>query len=202
MAPLRLRSCDPEAVGQLVRVLRQPDKVALVPTETVYGLVGKVADSGVRERIVQLKHRDPAKHLGWFVPDLLQLERYGVEISPFAAELIRRYTPGPLTIIARRKDGGTVGFRIPDHPLLLAALRELQQPLYQTSANRSGFPNADTCDGAVEMLNGEPDIIIDGGALPPDALASTIVDCTGDRPAVIRQGALNIEPLLERFTEF
>ena len=105
--------------------------------------------------------------------------------------------PGPLTLIVNKNDGSTVGFRIPDHPQLLALLRELDEPLFQTSANRSGFPNALSCQEAEAMLCGSPDAVVDGGNISPDALASTIVDCTGPMPRVIRQGALNVQDFID-----
>ena len=186
-----------DGIAEITAALRCAGGVAVVPTETVYGLVGRVSDPFVREKIYQLKHRDPAKHLGWFVPDLSQLEKSGIHLTGAAARLAEKFMPGPLTLIVKKDDGSTVGFRIPDHPQLLALLREVGEPLYQTSANRSGLPNALSCQEALDMLCGTPDAAADGGNIPSDALASTIVDCTGDFPKVIRQGSLQIDEFLQ-----
>ena len=186
-----------DGIAEITAALRCEGGVAVVPTETVYGLVGRVSDPFVREKIYQLKHRDPAKHLGWFVPDLSQLEKSGIHLTGAAARLAEKFMPGPLTLIVKKDDGSTVGFRIPDHPQLLALLREVGEPLYQTSANRSGLPNALSCQEALDMLCGTPDAAADGGNIPSDALASTIVDCTGDFPKVIRQGSLQIDEFLQ-----
>ncbi|MBR7105000.1 MAG: threonylcarbamoyl-AMP synthase [Lentisphaeria bacterium] len=187
---------DENLVRELADCLRNPGAVILVPTETVYGLAARISDPAAREKIIFLKHRDPAKHLGWFVPDLAAAEKYGLQLSDAARRLAERFMPGPLTLIVNRADGSTVGFRIPDHPLLLKLLRELGEPLLQTSANRSGFPNALSCAEASAMLCGEPDAVVDGGDILPGALASTIVDCTGETPRIIRQGALDVKDLI------
>ena len=186
-----------EGIAEIASILRQKGAVAVVPTETVYGLVGRVCDPLCREKIYELKHRDPAKHLGWFVSDIGQLEKAGIHLSGHAALLAEKFMPGPLTLIVKKEDGSTAGFRIPDHPQLLELLKAVGEPLFQTSANRSGSPNALSCAGALEMLCGTPDAAADGGEIPPDALASTIVDCTGDFPRIIRQGGLNLDDFLQ-----
>ena len=186
-----------DGIAEIASILRQKGAVAVVPTETVYGLVGRVSDPACREKIYELKHRDPAKHLGWFVSDISQLGKAGIHLNGYAALLAEKFMPGPLTLIVDKEDGSTVGFRIPDHPQLLALLREVGEPLFQTSANRSGSPNALSCSEAVSMLCGTPDAAADGGDIPHDAMASTIVDCTGEFPKIIRQGGLNIDGFLQ-----
>ena len=185
-----------DGISEIAAVLRNKGAVAVVPTETVYGLVGRVNDPACREKIYDLKHRDPAKHLGWFVANTEQLAKAGVKLDGFAAVLAGKFMPGPLTLIVPKDDGSTVGFRIPDHPQLLSLLREVDQPLFQTSANRSGCPNALSCKEAVDMLCGTPDAVADGGDISPEALASTIVDCTGTFPKVIRRGALDLDEFI------
>ena len=191
------RGGSSEGIKEIASVLRREGTVAVVPTETVYGLVGRVCDPLCREKIYELKHRDPAKHLGWFVSDISQLEKAGIHLSGHAALLAEKFMPGPLTLIVKKEDGSTVGFRIPDHPQLLELLKAVGEPLFQTSANRSGSPNALNCAGALEMLCGTPDAAADGGEIPPDALASTIVDCTGDFPRIIRRGGLDLDDFLQ-----
>ena len=183
-------------VGRTVGVLSVPGNVAVVPTETVYGLVSKV-DSAGSERIYALKHRSADKRLGWFVGDWRQLEGYGVKLTPLVVSLAERYTPGAITIIAPDVSGNGIGFRVPDHPFLSALLAELKSPLLQTSANLSGEPESLSLASALAHLTGEVDIAVDGGSLPAGALASTVVDARSDRPAILRQGALEVD--LSRF---
>jgi L-threonylcarbamoyladenylate synthase len=176
----------------VAEVLNQPGSVALVPTETVYGLVTKVGDELAYRKIFELKQRSEAKVLGWFVADWRSLRQYGVELSGLPEELAEKYCPGPVTIIAPLKEGGTLGFRSPAHPLLQEILK-LTGPLYQTSANLSGEPDPLDAVSALAQLSGEPDIAVDGGKLPEGAQGSTVVDATGKEPRILRQGALEIE---------
>ena len=180
------------AVGRTVGVLRTPGKVAVVPTETVYGIVAKVDPAG-SDRIYALKHRAANKRLGWFVGDWRLLEEYGVKLTPLVVRLSELYTPGAITIIAPDVSGNGIGFRVPDHPFLSALLAELKCPLLQTSANLSGEPESLSLASALAHLIGEADIAVDGGALPAGSLASTVVDARSDRPVILRQGALELD---------
>lgn len=180
-------------VAAAAAALERPGGVVLLPTETVYGLVGRAADQAARERIFQLKGRAGAKALGLFTADYRNLAAEGVLLAGLPERLAARYCPGPITIVAPARDGGTVGFRVPDHPFLLALLRQLDGPLVQTSANRSGSPDAADCRDALAMLAGEVDLAVDGGPVAAGLLASTVVDATGDRPHILRQGTLILD---------
>lgn len=175
-----------------MQVLRQPGGVVLLPTETVYGLVCRAGDEEGVNRIYELKHRDYGKPLAWFVRDWRKLDRFGVNMAGLPATLASKYCPGPITIIAPAADGKTVGFRIPDHPLVLAILQRIDVPLASTSANLSGRPNALSARAALAELSGTVDYAIDGGDIPCDALASTVVDATGAQIKILRQGPLQI----------
>lgn len=177
------------AAAAAAEVLKTPGSVAVVPTETVYGLVSRVTPAGA-ERIYALKHRSGGKRLGWFVGDWSKLEAYGVLLTPAVRKIARRWMPGALTLIAPTGDGGSIGFRMPDHPFLSALLAELGEPLYQTSANRSGEADSLTLTDALAGLDGEVDLAVDGGALPPGSLASTVVDARVEPPQILRRGAL------------
>ena len=180
------------AADAVLEALAGPGAVVLLPTETVYGLVCRADDAAARQRIYDLKDRDASKPLGWFVADWRMLAGYGVHLEGLPEQLAARHCPGPITIIAPRRDGGTTGFRVPDHPLVLAVLRRIGCPLAQTSANHSGHPNALTVQAALAELSGDAALAVDGGPIAPDALASTVVDATGKEPRGLRRGALRI----------
>lgn len=180
------------AADAVLEALAGPGAVVLLPTETVYGLVCRADDAAARQRIYDLKDRDASKPLGWFVADWRMLAGYGVRLEGLPEQLAVRHCPGPITIIVPRQDGGTTGFRVPDHPLVLAVLRRIGCPLAQTSANHSGHPNALTVQAALAELSGDAALAVDGGPIAPDALASTVVDATGKEPRVLRRGALRI----------
>ena len=185
--------CGIESCARRVaRVLETPGAVALVPTETVYGLVARVDDPAAYNRIFELKQRSAAKVLGWFVPDWKDLARYGVQMAGLPEKVAEKYCPGPVTIIAPLTGGGTLGFRSPDHPFLKALLA-LTGPLYQTSANLSGQPDPRDVDSALAELSGTPAVAVDGGVLPAGACGSTIVDAAGEELKILRQGQLIVE---------
>ncbi len=178
------------ALEESAAALRRAGAVILTPTETVYGLVCNAADAAARDRIYRLKRRDAAKPLTLFTDDWRRLG--GLRMEGLPAALAERFCPGPITIVAAKTDGGTEGFRIPDHPFMLKLLRILGFPLASTSANLSGGINATTAAEAAAQLCGDPDLIVDGGAVAPGALASTVVDATGAVPRILRQGVLII----------
>jgi L-threonylcarbamoyladenylate synthase len=181
-----------EAVSAVVDVLRVPGGVAVVPTETVYGVISRVTPEG-SERIYALKHRSGSKKLGWFVGDWRILERYGVVLTSRVRNLAERFMPGAITVIVPIDAGGSIGFRVPDHPFLSALLAEIGEPLLQTSANLSGAPDSLTLADALAGLDGEVDAAVNGGPLPPGSLASTVVDARTENLAVLRQGALKLD---------
>ena len=174
--------------------LAAPGGVILVPTETVYGLVCDWEDSVARERIYRLKGRDRGKPLAMFALDAAMAEAFGVRLNAAARKLLAAFAPGPVTVIAPGEGlYPTVGVRIPDHPLVLELLRRRGRPLASTSANASGRPNALTAADALAELRGTVDLTLDGGALPADALASTVVDVTGERARILRLGPVSEE---------
>lgn len=184
----------PGLARRIAEVLRSPGAVVMLHTETVYGLVCRAADPEACRRIYDLKHRSGNKLLGWFADSRDTLEKHGVILDGAAGKLVEKYTPGAITIIARCQDGSTCGFRIPDHPLLQQILAELREPLAQTSANRSGHPDAPDCRAALAGLCGAVDLAVDGGTLPEGSMGSTVVDATGNELKILRRGA--VDPVL------
>lgn len=182
---------DPAAVPAALETLRQPGAVLLVPTETVYGLIARADDAAAVEKIYRLKRRDARKPLTLFADGWRNVP--GAVFSEAAKRLAERYCPGAITLIVAGRDGGTVGFRMPDHPFILSLLKRCGCALASTSANLSGAPNVRSVEEALAQLEGGPDLAIDGGELPPGALASTIVDTTVEPPRILRQGALTVD---------
>ena len=180
------------AAEEITAALRIPGSVALVPTETVYGLICRAGDQAACSRIFSLKGRAGSKLLGWFIRDEEMAKKHGIILNSLSSALIKKYTPGALTIISRKDDGTTQGFRRPDHPLLLDILKRLREPLVQTSANASGMADAESTKDALRQLNGDVDIAVDGGTLAPGSMGSTVVDATGEELKILRQGKLAI----------
>jgi L-threonylcarbamoyladenylate synthase len=176
----------------------QAGGVVALPTETVYGLAADATNSVAVRRVYAIKGR-PADHpLIVHLPDPEQLERYAVAVPAAARRLVARFWPGPLTIIVHKSDevpyevtGGqdTVGLRMIDHPLTRAILRRFGHAVAAPSANRFGRISPTTAEHVRADLGDEVDLIVDGG---PSRIGveSTIVDVTGDVPAILRQGAI------------
>lgn len=172
------RLTDAAAAAEIVRA----GGVVAFPTDTVYGL--GATDAGMA-RIYELKGRDPAKPLVLMAAAVEPLlER--ADVTPAALRLMSRFWPGPLTIVLRSGDV-TVGMRVPDHALARSLLASTG-PLWTTSANRSGEPDALTAAAAATALPGL-DAVLDGGRAP-GGRPSTVVDLSGPRPVLLREGAI------------
>lgn len=183
-----------------VEALRAGGVVAL-PTDTVYGICVALATAGGVERLFEVKRRPPDKGIMLLLEDAAQAAEIGV-MTPAARALAAACWPGGLTVVVpQRPDrplstaltGGTstIGLRVPDHPAP-RALAAAVGPIPTTSANVSGIPEARDADEIREQLGDVIELILDGGPAHGGP-ASTVVDCTGQRPLVLRVGAVPIE---------
>jgi len=176
-----------------VEILNRDGGVLLVPTETVYGLVCNWNDPSARRRIYELKHRSENKPFAAFIPDLSALPEEAV-LPEAARRLAEKFCPGPITLVVPGRNGGTFGFRLPDHPFIHRLLAAYGGPLASTSANLSGQPPARNVEYALQSIDGQPDLAVDGGALPPDSLASTVVQVYADSTwKILRPGPVAAE---------
>ena len=182
------------------------------PTETVYGLGADATNAKSVARIYEVKGR-PADHpLIVHIANLNYLEHWISEISEFAISLAREFWPGPMTLILRRSElakdfltGGqdTVGIRIPDNFIALGLLEAFHnlggKGVAAPSANRFGQVSPTTAAAVIEELGeflSDTDLVIDGGESEV-GLESTIIDCTGERPRILRPGAITIAMIQE-----
>lgn len=187
----------------------QSGRVLAYPTETVYGF-GGAADHESVERLVALKQRPPAKPFLLLIAGSEMLARLGLELTRSAARIAARHWPGPVTLVLpggerrvpdrlRGPEGG-VAVRWTPHPGLSRLIRAYGDPITSTSANRPGVPPAMS---ATEILQQWGDAVtrgmlrvLDAGRLSPSS-PSTVIDCTGPRPRVIRPGAIPASTLRE-----
>ena len=183
-----------------VEVLRDGGVVAL-PTDTVYGIAVSLTTPGGLERLFHAKQRPPDKAVMLLLDDAAQAGEAG-SMTPAARALAIACWPGGLTVVVpQRPDvrwpaaltGGsaTIGLRVPDHDAPRALARAVG-PLPTTSANVSGAPEAGDAAGIVAQLGDAIDLVLDGGPAHGGP-ASTIVDCTGPRPVILRAGAVSPE---------
>jgi L-threonylcarbamoyladenylate synthase len=188
-----MKADDPEALRTALDILRCGGLVAF-PTDTVYGVGAVAFDAAAVERIYAAKGRDVAKALPILLADSASLMEVGDEIPADVHRLAETFWPGPLTIVVRKRDvvpeavsrGGTVGVRVPAHPVTLELLYS-SGPLAATSANPSGKPDPMTADEVASGLGDRIDLILDGGRAP-GGRPSTVIDCTVSPPALVREG--------------
>lgn len=194
------------ALSESILHLRE-GRVLAYPTETVYGF-GTMIDRDAVERLVALKRRPPDKPFLLLISDTPMLARLGLHLTPSASMLAARHWPGPLTLVLpggerripdrlRGPEGG-IAVRWTPHAGLQRVIGALGDPITSTSANLPGVPAATASREILDqwgsaIARGEL-LLLDGGRLPPSA-ASTVVDCMGRRPRVIRPGALSAEVL-------
>ncbi len=195
---------DAAGRAEAVRALRAGGIVAL-PTDTVYGVgVALSAPDGL-ERLFAAKDRPLDKAIVLLVADAEQAAGVGV-LMPAARALADRFWPGGLTLVLTQAPGSrlpsvltagqsTIGVRIPDHACPRELARELG-PLPVTSANRSGEPAATTTAEVAAQLGERIDLILDGGPAR-GGVPSTVVDCSGAEPRVLRAGAIAEAAILE-----
>ena len=164
--------------------------VIAFPTDTVYGLGAAADDEVATRRVFHIKGRPVGLPLILMVAAESQLEGF-VHVDARSEAMMRRWWPGPLTLILHAKGGGTLGVRIPKHTVALELLRAAG-PLMTTSANLHGK------DPAMKAVDAElPGVmaVIDGG-VAPGGVASTVLDLTGPEPHVLREGAILTPELL------
>ncbi len=179
-------------LSKALAALKRKGAVLLVPTETVYGLVCDWEDSEARDRIYAMKHRAENKPLAAFLPEIRYAEILcGCPLPENAEKLAHAFMPGPITLVVPDAGGSTFGFRIPDHPWILSLLKAYRRPLASTSANRSGQPPALEIRYALETLAEQPDFTMDGGPLPKNSIASTVVLVNADNSyKILREGVI------------
>jgi L-threonylcarbamoyladenylate synthase len=196
MLAKRLKAADFAcAIAHAVDVLKNGGLVAF-PTDTVYGLAAPAFEAASIERLYVVKGRNSAKAIAILLGGVQQLPQVTAHMTPLAARLAERFWPGPLTLVVPRHPAlptvlapdATIGVRMPDHPVALALLR-LAGPLAVTSANLTGGANACRAQEVLQQLNGRIHLLLDGGATP-GGVPSTVVDCTGAAPAVLRAGPI------------
>jgi L-threonylcarbamoyladenylate synthase len=176
--------------------LQQPQAIGIIPTDTVYGVVGRAADELAVGRLYQLKHRDH-KPGTVIAASLEQLEALGLKRRYLKA--VEQFWPGAISVVIPCADPNlaylhqgkqSLAVRIPDNKLLLELLATTG-PLLTSSANHPGEPTSTTVEQAKDYFGDEVDFYVDGGDLSANQ-PSTIIRIVDDAVEVIRQGAVKI----------
>jgi L-threonylcarbamoyladenylate synthase len=189
------RPC-PDAIDAAVALLRDGGLVAF-PTETFYGLGAAMHRRDALARIFAVKGRPESNPL-LVVVSSVAMARAVAEVSPEARDLMVRHWPGALTLVLRARPGvpelitagtGTIGVRHSAHPVPAILAERLGEPITAPSANRSGQPPPTTAAETLRALDGQVDIVLDGGPTA-GGLPSTVLDVTVSPPRVLRAGAV------------
>ena len=212
---LRSSNCDwNAAVSKTVDVL-QVGGVAVVPTETVYGLAARLHDSHAVNKLIELKGRSENHPFALAFPSADAIEDVCGELSPLAVRLARRCLPGPVSLVLDVAPDSefwklppeiqqsvslksAISCRVPDHPLLLPVLMELNEPIVLTSANKSGRGESSCVEQIIADLGDGLDLLIDEGPIGGATASpkpSTIVKVVGDDYTILREGVLKADTI-------
>ncbi len=190
-----------EGVAAAAEAVRD-GKIVVLPTDTVYGLGCDAFSGEAVAAVLAAKGRGREMPPPVLVPSERTVDGLAIDIPAWARDLMHEFWPGPLTLVLRAHtslmwdlgdSNGTVALRMPQDELALLLLTEVG-PMAVTSANLSGTPAATTVTEAAAQLGSAVEVYLDDGTRA-DSLASTIVDCTGALPIVLREGALPREAL-------
>ncbi|GAA8851800.1 hypothetical protein DUHN55_38860 [Helicobacter pylori] len=192
-----------ESVTTTVDAVRRGE-VVVIPTDTVYGIGADAFDPEAVAAVLSAKGRGREMPPPVLVPDVRTVDGLARAVPEWARRLVDQLWPGPLTLVLWAQPSlhwdlgetaGTVALRMPDDEIALEVLRETG-PMAVTSANRTGEPAATTVTDAAVQLGPAVSVYLDGGPRATQE-PSTIIDCTGEHPVVLRQGAVGRERLEE-----
>lgn len=187
-----------EAAAQAV----QRGALVVLPTDTVYGIGADAFDHKAVQALLEAKGRGREMPPPVLISAVTTLDALAARVPSYVAALTEAFWPGPLTLVCEQQPSltwdlgdtrGTVAVRMPDHEIALALL-ERTGPLAVSSANLSGLPAATEAASAEGMLGESVEVVLDGGPSPKGE-ASTILDVRGDRPRLLRLGALTVAEL-------
>jgi tRNA threonylcarbamoyl adenosine modification protein (Sua5/YciO/YrdC/YwlC family) len=171
-------------------------QVIAIPTDTVYGLAADAFHTGAADRLFAVKRRPRDVDLPVLVAEEQQALDLTTGVPEVARRLMARFWPGALTLVLPRHpdvvadlgdDEATIGLRCPDHEVARDLCRRVG-PLATTSANLHGQPTATTAEEVVDLFGSAVAVVLDGGTC--DGAPSTVVDCTGADPKLLREGRI------------
>lgn len=200
----------PIEIQRAVDALRAGRLVAL-PTETVYGLAADATNATAVRRVFEVKGRPAGHPLIVHLGAASRLSNVAATPSGAALAIGEAFWPGPVTVVVARRSGSvaaevsggrdTLAVRVPDHPAALAVLDSFDAPVVAPSANRFGRVSPTSAADVRRDLGDDVDVILDGGRCAL-GVESTIVDCTGKSPEVLRVGAVPVEELSSVLGQF
>ncbi len=181
--------------------------VVVYPTDTSYGLAVDATNADAVKRLYELKGRNFNKPTHVIFPSFTELERI-VSLEPAARKIIQKLFPGPVTVVVPlRKNSGswkqlsadtkTLGFRMPDHPMVRLLVKTLGRPITTTSANKSGRPNCYSANAVRTQFKKsklKPDYYLNGGKLK-STKPSTVIQIKDNRIHLLREGPVTLQQI-------
>lgn len=199
---------DPKEIEAVASHILEGEVIAY-PTETIYGLGADVFNKKAVKKIFDFKARDYGLPISILVSSLRMLEEIAVHIPEQTKILMRRFWPGPLTILFEVKESfpktlvtntGKIGVRISSHPIAAALVGKVGRPITTTSANLSGFPPSLNVKHIQKYFGSRLPCIVDGGECIPSR-GSTVVDVTEETMRIVRDGAVPAEEVIRCFQQ-
>ena len=198
-----IKAASPDTIAEAAKLLRDGRLVAF-PTETVYGLGADATSDEAVARIFEAKKRPTFNPLIVDVPDAAAAADL-VDITGTASLLADAFWPGPLSLVLPRKDGSpvsllasagldTIAIRVPSQQTAQAILVQAGVPVAAPSANASGRISPTSAEHVAESLGGDVSLIVDDGPCPV-GVESTVVDCSGGTPTILRPGGITVEQI-------
>ncbi len=200
MQTITLPADNPDAINTAVTYFKEGEIVAF-PTDTVYGLGADTFQASGIIKLFEAKGRDSNKAIAILIGSIDQIPLITDHMTDLALRLCEVFWPGGLTVIVPRKNTlpelisntDRIGIRIPNHPVTLELLKTFG-PLATTSANLSGKPSTQNAKDVVAQLNNKVPLVLDGGNCP-GGVPSTVVDCSGKEPIILREGPISSEEI-------
>lgn len=194
-----LMASDPQAIVETATAIKRGELVVF-PTDTVYGIGTNPFDEKAILSLYTVKRRPLEKGIPILLADIADLEKVAKAVPQGVRGLMTHFWPGPLTLIVPKQnnlppslsDTEGIAVRIPDNDVARAVIRAAGGAVATSSANRSGHSPAQTADQALAELEGNVVIVLDGGPTG-QVLPSTIIDCTGKRMRILREGPISDE---------
>lgn len=184
----------------------QEGGIVIFPTETVYGIGVNGLNETAIKKLYEVKQRPINKPISLLVNSIEMIEKVAKDITEIEYDLIKRFLPGPLTIVLKKKDivpdivtagFDTIGIRMPENEIALKLIEYAGVPIATPSANISGRPSETNLKAIMKDFNDKVDYFIDGG-ISKIGVASTIVQVVNDNPYILRKGKISEEQIKEQ----
>jgi len=193
---------EPEKIKEIARILSS-GAVIVYPTETFYALGANCFSRKAIQEIYRLKKRPPSKPISVVISDIDMIRQIVLAIPPDFETLVSNFWPGPLTLVLKASSrvpkelqslSGSIGVRLTGHEWLRSMVRHASFPITATSANISGGEEIANPEEAVRLFGKRVNLIVNAGETQ-GRLPSTVLDLTGRKPRIIREGAIPLSQL-------